>query len=318
MLKIAHMDVPKWQQSLIAEKTKNLNVENLFFEEVNFTPEIINQIKDCQIITVFVHTTTDQETIDLLPNLKLVITRSTGFDHINCSYLDKRCVEFKSVPTYGVDTVAEHAFALILSIVKNITSIDNRTTIGNFKYIDKIGFDLVGKTLGVLGAGRIGQSLLQIGKGFKMNMIAFDSYQNLEASKQIGFEYHDVDYVLANSDILSLHLPLNEDSQRILSLENLRKIKKGAVLINTARGDLISNENLNIILEEKVISALGADCIEDEKKMYKYGPNQEQSKLLSKENVTFTPHNAYYTREAVDRILTTTVEHIQNFSEANS
>lgn len=313
MIKIAFLDMPLWQQEYVKTTLDNTKYTSYFFEENQFTDQIISVIKDCEIISVFVHTKTQEDVLCKLTNLKLLITRSAGFDHIDCNYCNHRCIEFKSVPDYGSNTIAQHAFSLILGLSINLNTITNRTKESNFNYLDKLGIDLKGKTLGVLGAGRIGRQIMQIAKGFEMNLIAFDLFENQPEAEKLGYTYNSIDYVLQNSDVISLHLPLTPETKVLLSLQNLRKIKKGAILINTARGDLLENEDIITFLDEGIISGLGLDCIKGEKEMFKGIVTNEQKNILERENVLFTPHNAYYTKEAVTRILDTTIDYINKF-----
>ncbi len=316
MFKIAHFDTPLWQQEIL--KNNLSDYVNLFYLEAEITDKILEQIKDIDILTVFVHTNVTKQILQKLKNLKLIVTRSTGFDQIDLEESKEKGIAVNNVPAYGSETVAEYTFGLILNLARKYVDLTNRSKQSNYEFSDLMGFDLSGKTIGVIGAGKIGRNTLQIAKGFDMNLVAHDIYEDAESAKQIGYEYVNMETLLATSDIISLHTPLNDYTANLLSRENLSKIKKGAVLINTARGDLIQNADLLWALENGIFSAAGLDTIQDEKLILSNTPNETQKKILKHPNVIFTPHSAFYTKEAVTRILNTTVENIKNYSASNS
>ena len=316
MFKIAHLDTPLWQQEILQNNLPDY--VNLFYLEAEITDKILEQIKDVDILTVFVHTNVTKQILQKLKNLKLIVTRSTGFDQIDLEESKEKGITVNNVPAYGSETVAEYTFGLILNLARKYVDLTNRSKQNNYEFSDLMGFDLSGKTIGVIGAGKIGRNTLQIAKGFDMNLVAHDIYEDAESAKQIGYEYVNMETLLATSDIISLHTPLNDYTANLLSRENLSKIKKGAVLINTARGDLIQNVDLLWALENGIFSAAGLDTIQDEKLILSNTPNETQKKILKHPNVIFTPHSAFYTKEAVTRILNTTVENIKNYSASNS
>ena len=205
-----------------------------------------------------------------------------------------------------------------MNIARKYTELNIRSKAGNYEFSDLMGFDLSGKTIGVIGAGKIGRNTLQIASGFDMNLIAHDIYEDKDASAKIGYKYVDIDTLLSTSDIISLHTPLNDYTANLLSHSNLLKVKKGAVLINTARGDLIQNVDLLWALENGVFSAVALDTIQDEKLVLANTPNDIQKQILQNPAVIFTPHSAFYTKEAVTRILNTTVENIKSFALPNN
>jgi len=304
-----HFSLPIWQQDYL--KTK-LNSQNIYFLE-NISEIDTTKLQDASVISVFVHDQVTKEIIDTLTDLKLIVTRSTGFDHIDIEYAKSKNIAVCNVPAYGSDTVAEFAFALLLSITRHIPEIIDRSKSFDFKYLDLQGKDLNGKTLGVFGSGKIGRNMIQMAKGFDLKVIVYDIFKDENLAKLYDFKYVSLDEILANSDILSLHLPFTKETEHLFSRENLNKIKKGCILINVARGNLISNENLAWALENGIFSACGLDTIEDEEMLFTGQPTELQKQILTNPKVIFSPHCAYYTKEALQRILDTSVSNIEAY-----
>lgn len=286
----------------------------------------VAQATEAEVLSVFTDSPVTVEILDQLPNLKLISTRSTGFDHIDVEGCKSRGIAVAYVPAYGEDTVAEHTFALILSISRKIYAAYARTQRSNFSMEGLRGFDLRGRTLGVVGTGRIGLRVIKIAKGFGMNVIASDPYPNELIAEILDFQYRSFDEVLSQSDIISLHAPYNAKTHHMINNETIRHIKPGAVLINTARGALVDTDALTKALDEKILSGAGLDVLEGEKMIKEESEllhiNLEQSalktlflthNLLNRENVVITPHIAFDSDEAVDRIIDTTVDNICGF-----
>jgi len=261
--------------------------------------------------------------LSLLPKLKIICTRSTGFDHISLAECKKRKITVTNVPFYGENTVAEHTFALILSLSRQVHKSYVRTLQDNFSIDGLTGFDLKGKTIGIVGGGHIGMHVARIAKGFGMNILVYDLYKQTFTSELIGFEYASLNDVLSKSDIISLHVPYNSHTHHIINSESLKLIKKGAILINTARGALVDTESLLLALENKKLGGAGLDVLEDEelikeeKELLHDSSSNDKLRLivrnqqiLKMDNVVFTPHNAFNSREALLRILDTTIQNI--------
>jgi D-lactate dehydrogenase len=310
-MKIAHFGVKPWETEYF-KKNLDSAEEQLFFEIDDVSLSLL-EISEVEAITVFIHSSVTKTVIDKLPNLKLILTRSTGFDHIDTEYAKQKNILVCNVPGYGSNTVAEHTFALLLSISKQIFNQAHRSRDLNFYFEDNLGFDLNSKTMGVVGAGKIGKNTMQIARGFDMKTIAFDVYKDEVAAEIAGFKYVEIDELLTTSDVLSLHTPLNDFTKDILSRENLLKLKPGVVFLNTSRGALISNENLLFALENGIFAAAGLDTIEGEGDMFNGKISDLQKQILHHPNVLYTPHSAFYTKEAVTRIIQTTIDNIKQF-----
>ncbi|MFC1703541.1 NAD(P)-dependent oxidoreductase [Candidatus Omnitrophota bacterium] len=294
----------------------------------------LDKIKDSVVLSTFINSKVDKKVIDSLPKLKYITTRSTGFDHIDIEHARSKGISVSNVPTYGENTVAEHTFALILSIARNLKKSHFKVSEGDFSIKELMGFDLKGKTIGVVGTGHIGLRVIKMAVGFCMKVLAFDPMQNHFLEEVLGFKYADFETLLKESDIITLHAPHNKKTHHLINEDNIKLIKKGAILINTARGALVDTLALTKALDEGILAGAGLDVLEGEdiileekqllmrKKKELYNPEKLQLMLrngflLQRENVTFTPHTAFYSKEALQRILDTTCQNIKGFLEGN-
>ena len=278
---------------------------------------------DVTVFSPFVHSTVNAEQMDRMPNLKLIATRSTGFDHIDLNECASRGILVANVPHYGEDTVAEHAFGMLLALTRNIHRCYERTSRGDFSIGGLRGIDLAGKTFGCLGVGAIGSRAMRIAGGFGMNRIAYDLHENVLMSGTLGFRYVDLDTLLAEADVLSLHLPLTEKTRHIINQDVLAKMKPKSILVNTARGGLVDTAALIEALKNGHLAGAALDVLEAETAI------TEEAELLSSQydvdtlrqvvqsnallrmpNVIITPHNAFNSQEACQRIIETTFENI--------
>jgi D-lactate dehydrogenase len=285
---------------------------------------------EAEILSVFIHSRIDEAALACFPALRLIATRSTGFSHIDLNACRRRNITVCYVPHYGENTVAEHTFALILSLSRNIRKAYHRTARENFSLAGLQGMDLKGKTLGVIGAGRIGLHVIKIARGFDMHVLAVDPVPNHFLAEVLQFSYVSLEEALAASDIITLHAPLNEKTRHLLNSNNFQKIKKGALLINTARGELVETEALLGALNSGHLAGAGLDVlegeelfVEEEKLFNPQIPPETLSTLLknhlllNREDVVVTPHIAFNSREAVQRIRKTTAENILSFLAGN-
>jgi D-lactate dehydrogenase len=220
-------------------------------------------IVDAVVLSPFIYSQINNTTLARLPRLRLIATRSTGFDHIDLAACRQRGILVANVPDYGQNTVAEHTFALILSISRRIHKTYERTVRGDFSLAGLRGFDLRGRALGVVGTGSIGSHVIRIAKGFQMRVLAYDVRPRRELAEALQFEYVDLDTLFAESDIVTLHCPYNENTHHLINRESIRKFKRAAVLINTARGGLVETEALVRALDDGILSAAGLDVLEE-------------------------------------------------------
>ena len=322
-MRIAFFEVEDWEEEYLKGK---LNGHQLKFSNEKLSLENAAQIKDFDAISVFIYSKIDEQIIQAIPNLKLITTRSTGFDHIDLEVCKKQGITVCNVPSYGENTVAEHTFALILALSRNICKACIRRFEQDFSIEGLEGFDLKGKTIGVIGTGQIGLHVIRIAKGFGMNVVAYDVHQNKLLSEVLGFEYVSLENLLARSDVITLHVPYMKATHHLMNKDTFKLVKKGAILINTARGSIVDTEALIDALDKKILAGAGLDVFEGEEvikeeKQLLYDPKNlevlaslvKDHILLSKDNVVFTPHIAFYSKEALERILETTVENIAAF-----
>jgi D-lactate dehydrogenase len=281
---------------------------------------------DAEALSVFIYSRISAGTIDSMPQLKLITTRSTGFNHIEIDAARVRAIPVCNVPYYGENTVAEHTFALILSLSRNIHKAYVRTLRNDFSLAGLQGFDLKGKTLGVIGAGSIGLHVIKMARGFGLNVIAFDVKQNHFLAETLEYTYVSLEQLLGTSNIVTMHCPSTPATRHMINMGNVHTIKKGAIFINTARGDLIETEALHYALRTGIFGGAGLDVFEGEELVKEENqmlsrnvPIEKLQALLQKnillrmENVILTPHMAFDSVEAVERILQTTAENIRAF-----
>jgi len=325
-MRTAFFGVQEWEKEYLKKRLKG---QKAFFFDEELNQDNALKAAKFEIISVFVHSEINKNVVEKLKNAKLIVARSTGFDHIDINECRKKGIIVSNVPRYGENTVAEHTFSLILCLTRKVHKAWDRTRHLDFSLDGLRGTDLKNKTLGVLGTGNIGKNVIRIAKGFEMKVIAFDPFKDRESAKKLGFKYVSFERLLKNSDILTLHAPYNRHTHHIINKENIKKIKKGAFLINTARGGLIETDALVWALENKVLGGAGLDVLEEEctvqdetEIISKNFPKEcdlkiiiENHILASKDNVIITPHNAFNSIEALERILDTTLSNISSFKK---
>lgn len=323
-IKCAFFEVNPKEKTYLKRKFDK-NYELLFFKEA-LDDSFIDAIKDVNVLSPFIYSKVTKEIIDACTKLKLVSTRSTGFNHIDTKEASARGIAVANVPYYGENTVAEHTFALILALSRNIHKAYVRTTKNDFSLEGLRGFDLKGKTLGVIGAGSIGVHVIKMAKGFGMKVIAYDVKHNHILAELLDFTYVSLNDLLQQSDIITLHSPYNQYTHHMLNMENIKLIKKGALFINTARSGLIEPQALYYAIENDIFGGAGLDVFEGEELVNEENQMLTQNVsidhleailkrniLLRRENVIITPHMAFDSVEAIERILDTTAENIHCF-----
>ncbi len=283
-------------------------------------------LSDARVLSVFIHSRVDADLLAHLPHVGLIATRSTGFDHIDLAACTARGIVVSNVPHYGENTVAEFTFALILALTRHLIDAVERTRRGDFRLAGLEGFDLRGKTLGVVGAGNIGLHVIRIARGFDMTVLAHDIRPHPLLAEVLGFTYTSLDDLLARSDIVSLHVPSSEATRNLMNRERFARMKHGAILINTARGNVVDSPALLWALRKGIVAAAaldvvaGEELISEEAELLERPGAEERLRtllcehaLLRQPNVIITPHMAFDTREALGRIVATTIENIRGF-----
>lgn len=290
--------------------------------------ELANCHPDTEVISTFVSCNITRQIIEALPKLKLIACRSTGFNNVDLAAAQEHGVTVVNVPTYGENTVAEYAFTLLLALQRKLPAV-LATEKEQFSANDLMGRDLEGLTFGVIGTGHIGQKALKIADGFSMQTIAYDAFPKEELQEQLHFKYVSLDELLEQADVVSLHTPYLPSTHHLMNRDRLNQMKPGAILINTARGELVDTKALIGALDGGHLGGAVIDVIEGEQLLIY---NEETALLRSDTlpedvlrhsleinvleempNVIISPHNAFNTVEAIKRINQTTAQNIIDF-----
>lgn len=328
-MKIGFFEVDEQEVEVYKEQ---LSDDELFFHTESLNEKNVEKAYDLEILSTRSFSKLTPEVLAKIPSIKMISTRTTGFDHIDLEFCKEKGIVVCNVPDYGAFTVAEHTFALMLAISRNLIPSVERTRRGDFSLDGLRGFELHGKTLGVVGVGSIGEAVVRIGKCFGMKVIAYTKHPDDNLAKELDFTHVDFDTLLSTADIVTLHVPYSKETRRLINKENIKKFKKGSILINTARGGLVDTEAILIGLEENILKAAGLDVLEEEcfivdeeelltEEFLKECNLKTQllnHVLLNKENVIITPHNAFNSTESRERILEMTIKNIKSFIEGKA
>ena len=328
-MKVAFFELEGWEVPYIERELRGFEILKL--EKKPLEKGDLGEIKDAEVLSVFIYSKIDREVMDSLPNLKLITTRSTGFDHIDVEYARKRGISVCNVPDYGMETVAEYTLMLILALLRRLRPTLERVCRGVFSREGLRGNDLEGKTVGVVGTGRIGSRLIKLLSGFDLKILAFDVKPKEELVENFGVKYVSLEELLKNSDIVTLHVPYLPSTHHLINRENIRLMKEGSFLVNTSRGAVVEIEAVVEALREGRLSGVALDTFEgeevwaEEELIIFRGERDISPEILKKaiesfalthfENVILSPHNAYNTHEAVMRILQKTLKNIVSFKE---
>ena len=286
--------------------------------ETKLNEDTAELAKGCEAVCVFVNDAVTAAVIDRLYALgvRLIALRSAGYNNVDVKHAYGK-IHVVHVPAYSPYAVAEHTMALLLTSVRRIHKAYNRTREFNFSLSGLTGFDFHGKTVGVIGTGKIGRIFIDICRGFGMKVIAYDPYPAADG----GIEYVTPDELFARSDVISLHCPLTEDSRHMIDEKAISKMKKGVVIVNTSRGGLIDAEALLDGIKSRKIGAACLDVYEEEADVFfedRSGHILDDdllSRLISMPNVIVTSHQAFLTEEALSNIAETTVNNILSYFE---
>ena len=317
MLRVAFFDTKEYDKNSFIQYEKPGDMEFKFLD-TKLTKDTAELAKGFDVVCVFVNDTVNNEVIDKLyeDGVKMIALRCAGYNNVDVKHAFGK-LHVVHVPAYSPYAVAEHAAALLLTSIRRIHKAYNRTRDFNFSLSGLTGFDLHGKTVGVIGTGKIGRIFIDICRGFGMNVIAYDVFP----SKNSGIEYVELDELFSRSDVISLHCPLNDDTKHMINVDAIEKMKKGVVILNTSRGALIDAEALLDGIKARKVGAACLDVYEEEADIFfedRSGHilNDELlSRLISMPNVIVTSHQAFLTEEALSNIAETTVSNIKSFFE---
>ncbi len=315
MIRVAFFDTKEYDQKSFEPYIKEGEFE-IKFLDTKLNADTAELAKDCDVVCVFVNDTVDAEVIDKLYEcgVRLIALRCAGYNNVDVKHAFGK-LHVVHVPAYSPYAVAEHAAALLLTSIRRIHKAYNRTRDFNFSLNGLAGFDLHGKTVGVVGTGKIGRIFIDICKGFGMKVLAYDKFP----AENSGIDYVSLDELFENSDIISLHCPLTDETKHLINEESIAKMKKGVVIVNTSRGALIDSEALLAGIKSRKVGAACLDVYEEEADIFfedRSGHilNDELlSRLISMPNVIVTSHQAFLTEEALGNIADTTVKNIETF-----
>ena len=317
-MKIALFDTKSYDKIHFEEANKSFGYDIVYFDAaLNKHSAIMARGSD--VVCPFVNCTVDKDVIDILAEegVKLIALRSAGFNNTDYRYALEKGIKVVRVPAYSPHAVAEHSFALLLALVRKLTHAYVRTREFNFSLSGLVGMDLYGKTMGIVGTGKIGRSAIDIAKGFGMKVLAYDPYP----AKIEGVEYTDLSTLLKSSDIVSLYCPLTNDNRHLINGKTLDDMKDTAYIINTSRGGLIDSEALLEALKARKIGGAALDVYEEEAGIFYTDQSDEGiaddtlARLISMPNVIITSHQGYLTKEALMAISETTLRNVKEFEE---
>lgn len=329
MLKIYFFEIEDWEKIHLERRLKEKDLYNK--DEIKFIKEELTEnnalnFKDAEVISIFIYSKITEEIIDKLPNLKLIVTRSAGYDHIDIDYAVSKGITVVNVPGYGNNTVAEYTFTLILALARRLKPMIKNVDKGIFSREGLMGIDLMGKTIGIIGTGRIGSHVARIAHGFGMKILAYDRSKKPHLVEKYGVEYVGLEDLLRNSDIVTVHLPYTKSTKYLINRFNIKLMKLDSMLINTSRGAVVELEAIVESLREgRLTGGVAIDTVEAEEVLEEEILKKENlsvAKLekamnafyvLHEDNVIISPHCAYYTKDALRRILDITIDNIYSF-----
>ncbi len=325
-MKIAFFELEGWENETIKQ---SFPTDEVYYSKEKLTAENLPPEKDFDVISTFIGTKIDASIVGNFPNVKLITTRSTGFDHIDLAACRAKGITVSSVPGYGDNTVAEYAFGLLLNLTRRIYwAIDQVKETESFSLEGLEGIDLKGKIMGIVGTGRIGKEAIRIAKGFGMTVYAYDLYPDHDFAKAFDVKYVTLEELLKSADAISLHCPLTPQTEHLINTKNVSLLKKGVYLVNTSRGAVVETDAVIQGLKEDIFGGVALDVLEEEggtKNEFEFLSGSaaaggglktvlENDMLMKHPKVLITPHNAFNTKEALQRILATTIGNIKAFA----
>ena len=324
MIKVAFFDAKSYDEVSFNKTNADYGFDIRYYQE-HLNLKTVPLAKGADVVCIFVNAECNAAVIDeLIKNgVKLIALRCAGFNNVDLKAAKGR-IKVVRVPAYSPHAVAEYAVSLMLALNRKIFRAVNRTREGNFALKGLMGFDMYGKTAGIVGMGRIAKELIKILHGFGMKVLAYDLYPDTEFAKQYDVRMVSLDELYAESDIISLHCPLTPETTFLINTQSIAKMKPGVMIINTGRGKLIHTEELIEGLRTKQVGSAGLDVYEEEKN-YFYEDRSDKiidddvlARLLMMPNVVLTSHQAFFTAEAMHNISLTTLESIKEFSEGKA
>lgn len=307
MSSILFLEVDPQDHNLIRERFP----EAVIRKEALEGRSLVDAASNAEVVCCFIYSRFTADVIASLPRLKLICTRSVGFNHIDLEACRTRGIQVCNVPDYGSHVIAEHVFALLLTALRHITEAGSKVRKGDFDYHGLRGMALMGKTIGIVGTGKIGAFVAQIAHAFGMRILAVDMCRVL-ALEEIGVRYTDLPTLLSESDVITLHVPALPDTIHMINHDTIRTMKKGTIIVNTARGELIDSSALLSGLDSGHIARALLDVLEHEKDF------EWNEKLIAHPNVIVTPHIAFYADDSMHRMYMDSFQTITDWRSGHS
>jgi D-lactate dehydrogenase len=317
-MKVAVFNTKPYDREYLEKANATAGHEFSFFE-TSLKPTTVKLAGGHQAVCVFVNDTLSREVIESLAalNVKSIVLRCAGFNNVDIEAACNNGFSVLRVPAYSPHAVAEHAVALIMALNRKTHKAYNRVREGNFSIERLTGFELAGKTTGVVGTGKIGTAFARIMKGFGCRVVAYDLYPNKQLQNE-GVEYLSLEEVFKQSEIISLHCPLTPGTHHVINKQSMKLMKKGVMLINTSRGQLIDSEAAIKALKKGRIGYLGIDVYEQEENVFFKDLSEmiiqddKLMRLMTFPNVLITAHQAYFTDNALNQIAQTTIQNLSD------
>ena len=324
-MKIAFYDTHSYDKQSFDEANKAFGFE-IHYNEFKLNENTVVTAQGYDAVCVFVNDVVNGWVISALKDcgVKLIALRCAGFNNVDLAAAKNAGIAVVRVPAYSPHAVAEHGIALLMSLTRHIPQAYLRTKTANFNIEGLTGRDLYGLTAGVLGTGKIGRIMAGLLKGLGMKVIVYDKFPNEEWAKEIGARYVSLDEIFRESDVLSLHCPLTEETKHIVNHDTMKMMKSDAVIINTGRGALIDSKALVHALKHKHIAGIGMDVYEEESKYFFNDWSTEVmtddvlARLLTFPNVIITGHQAFLTTNALKNISDVTLQNIKDFADGKA
>lgn len=320
--KIAFFDSKSYDKDTFEKVNKNFGFDIHYYKE-RLSMNTVSLTQGVDAVCIFVNAECDARVIERMAQngVKLIALRCAGFNNVDIKAARQYGIKVVRVPAYSPHAVAEYAVTLMMALNRKVYRSVYRTREGNFKLNGLLGFDMYGKTAGLIGMGRIAKELIKILRGFGMNVVAYDLYPDEAFAKEYQVKMVTLDELYEQSDIISLHCPLTDETKFIINNESITKMKYGVMIINTGRGKLIKTEDLIDGLRSHQIGSAGLDVYEEEANYFyedrsdKMIDDDKLALLLMMPNVIITSHQAFFTQEATHNIAVTTLQNILDFVE---
>ncbi len=316
-MKITFFSAQPYDKIFFNQQNEQFGFELEYFE-THLGPHIVNAISNTDAVCVFVNDKVNAEVMQVLATkgVKIIALRCAGFNNVDVEAAKQHGIKVCRVPAYSPQAVAEHAVAMLLTLNRKTHKAYNRVREQNFALNGLLGFDVYGKTVGVIGTGNIGKAFCKIMLGFGCKVLAFDLFVDKEL-ETMGVEYKPLIELFEAADIVSLHCPLNEQTKHLINQQTIAMMKKGVMLINTSRGGLVHTKDVVAALKNGTIGYLGIDVYEQEDKLFfkdlsgSIIEDDTIQRLMSFPNVLITAHQAFFTNEALTQIASTTLNNVQ-------